>query len=307
MPDSLTRIVFVLIPQLELLDIAGPAQVFETAARESGCDWRLFYFGEQDKISTSQGITLAADTQWPQLTKNDIIVIPGWRMRANTVTSGLTKTTLDRIAEHTHNGGTVMSVCSGAFALAQAGLLKGRKATTHHRLQKLLGHRFPQVKVVRDVLFVTDGTVHTSAGIASGIDLALHLVACRLGSKIAADVARRMVVYVRRNGDDLQESVLLRHRNHVDELVHNVQDTIEQQFDQPLPLSVLAQRHNVSKRTLTRAFQRTLGLTPLQYQQQLRLEYAEQLIAAGSTIEAAALRVGFNDARMLRTLRLRNR
>jgi transcriptional regulator GlxA family with amidase domain len=114
-----------------------------------------------------------------------------------------------------------------------------------------------------------------------------------------------MVVYARRNGDDHQASALLRHRSHVDETVHEVQDLIDTRFTTRLPLAELAVAAGCSQRTMTRQFTRATGLTPLRYQQLLRLERAEHLISRGATVESAARTVGFENARMLRRLRAR--
>lgn len=155
------------------------------------------------------------------------------------------------------------------------------------------------------MLYVVDGRVATSAGIASGIDLALHLIAVRDGPAMAARVAREMVVYARRNGDERQASAMLRHRNHLGDTAHRAQDYIEARFAGSLPLEEIASACGVSERTLTRRFTEATGLTPLRYQQLLRLERAERLIGHGATVEAAARTVGFEDARMLRRLRAR--
>jgi transcriptional regulator GlxA family with amidase domain len=112
-----------------------------------------------------------------------------------------------------------------------------------------------------------------------------------------------MVVYARRNGREPQESVMLRHRDHLDDLVHRVQDLIDTRFRETLPLEVLARSVDVSERTLTRAFTRAVGTTPLRYQQQVRVERALLLIGSGETVEGAAREVGFEDSRMLRRLR----
>jgi transcriptional regulator GlxA family with amidase domain len=114
-----------------------------------------------------------------------------------------------------------------------------------------------------------------------------------------------MVVYARRNGHEPQSSAMLRHRSHLDDTVHRAQDLIDARFDEPLPLATLAAAVGVSERTLTRLFTRASGLTPLRYQQTLRLERAQHLISHGSTIDAAARSVGFEDPRMLRRLRAR--
>lgn len=197
------------------------------------------------------------------------------------------------------------SVCAGADALGRAGLLDGRRCTTHHDFQDELARRYPRASVVRDVLYVVDDRVVTSAGIASGIDLALHIIATRHGAAAAARIARAMVVFCRRNGNDQQASAMLRHRDHLSDVVHRAQDLIDANFTDRLPLAKVAAECGVSERTLTRLFVRATGLTPLRYQQALRLERAEHLIGQGATVEAAARAAGFADARMLRRLRSR--
>ncbi|MEU4557096.1 DJ-1/PfpI family protein [Actinoplanes sp. NPDC023936] len=292
----MSRVVFVLTPQVHLLDLAGPAQVFSTAP-----GYELSYVAEQPSVPTWQGVALQASLEWPELDIADLVVVPGWRDGYGWFGAE----TLDRIAAHHAAGGTVASVCAGADALGRAGLLAGRRCTTHHDLQERLARVYPAATVLRDVLYVADDRVVTSAGIASGIDLALHLVALRHGPAVAAQVAREMVVYARRNGDDQQESAMLRHRSHLSDVVHRVQDRIDAGFTEPLRLTELAAAAGVSERTLTRLFTTATGQTPLRYQQQLRLERAEHLIGHGSTVEAAARAVGFGDARMLRRLRAR--
>jgi transcriptional regulator GlxA family with amidase domain len=249
---------------------------------------------------------VTAETAWPELSAQDLVVVPGWRALTLRGGPGLSQELADRLRAHHAAGGTVASVCAGAEALGAAGLLDGRRCTTHHDLQEELALRHPRAVVVRDVLWTTDNRVVTSAGIASGIDLALHLLAVRHGPALAAQVARQMVVYARRNGDEPQASAMLRYRSHLDDTVHRAQDLIDSRFAEALPLSRLAAAVGVSERTLTRLFARaTGGLTPLRYQQTLRLEHAEHLIAHGATVESAARDVGFEDARMLRRLRAR--
>jgi transcriptional regulator GlxA family with amidase domain len=300
----MTSIVFLLVPRLHLLDLAGPAQVFSTA-KDFGYSYTLHYVAEQETIPTWQGVTLTAAVDWPRLGVDDLIVVPGWKAARLDRSARFAPATLRRLTEHHDAGGTVASVCAGADALGRAGLLDGRRCTTHHDVQDQLARRYPQATVVRDVLYVTDGRVVTSAGIASGIDLALHLVAVRHGPAAAAQVARQMVIFARRNGDEPQQSAMLRHRAHLSEVVHRVQDHIDTRFADRLPLTELADAGGVSTRTLTRMFGDATGLSPLRYQQTLRLERAEHLIGHGATVESAARAVGFEDARMLRRLRSR--
>ncbi|MEU1299888.1 GlxA family transcriptional regulator [Streptomyces shenzhenensis] len=300
----MTHVVFFLVPGVHVLDLAGPAQVFSTAA-EFGHPYTLAYVAEQPQIPTAQGVPLVAALDWPELGPDDLIVVPGWRARTLADSPAVADASLRVLRDHHAGGGTVASVCAGAEALGRAGLLDGRRCTTHHDVQDELALRHPRATVVRDVLFTADDRVITSAGIASGIDLALHLVATRHGPAAAARVARDMVVYARRNGHAQQSSAMFRHRSHLDDTVHRAQDIIDAGFDRPLPLSALASAVGVSERTLTRLFGRATGLTPLRYQQTLRLERAQHLISQGTTVEAAARSVGFQDARMLRRLRTR--
>ncbi len=269
-------------------------------AAEFGHDYALSYVADREDVPTAQGITVRAATEWPALRAEDIVIVPGWKGRGS-----FEPASLARLAEHHAAGGTVASVCSGADALGRAGLLAGRRCTTHHQLQDELARRYPDARVVRDVLYTVDDRLVTSAGIASGIDLALHLVAAEHGPAAAARVARAMVVYARRNGDEPQASVMLRHRSHLSDAVHRVQDLIDSRFTDRLPLADLAAASQISERTLTRLFTTSTGVTPLRYQQLLRVERAEHLIGHGSTVEAAARAVGFEDARMLRRLRSR--
>lgn len=311
----MTAVVFVLLPGVHLLDLAGPAQAFYTAG-DFGHRYDLRYVSgappsgssgaDAGVVTSAQGLPLAAETEWPALAADDLVVIPGWRVDDDPAAwPRLGEPLRERLREHHAAGGTVASVCAGADALGQVGLLDGRRCTTHHAVQDALAARHPRAHVVRDVLFTTDDGVVTSAGIASGIDLSLHLLAMRHGPALAARVAREMVVYARRNGTEPQASAMLRRRSHVDDTVHRVQDRIDEQFARTLPLADLAAQAGVADRTLTRLFTRATGVTPLRYQQQLRLERAEHLIGHGATVESAAHTVGFQDPRMLRRLRSR--
>lgn len=301
----MTRVVFLLVPGVHILDLAGPAQVFSTAA-SLGLDYELSFVGEQEDVLSAQGLPLRAGTSWPALKPSDLILVPGWRAPTLAQTAKLSPASVQRLSDHHRAGGTVASVCSGADSLGLAGLLDGRRCTTHHELQDELAQRYPKATVIRDVLYVVDDRVITSAGIASGIDLTLHLVATAHGPSVAARIARSMVVYTRRNGDEHQDSAMLRFRSHLSDAVHRAQDLIDARFAEPMPLPELAKRCQVSERTLTRLFSETTGLTPLRYQQLLRVERAQHLIGHGATVEAAARAVGFTDARMLRRLRSRS-
>ena len=239
------KVVFLLIPRLHLLDLSGPAQVFSTAD-DHGYPYELRYVAEQEDITTAQGVRLRAETDWPGAGPEDLVLVPGWRSPMLKGSPRPGRQLLARLVAHHAAGGTVASVCSGADVLGQAGLLDGRRCTTHHDLQDELAERYPRARVERDVVYVADGRVVTSAGIASGIDLALHLIAVRHGPGAAARVARAMVVYARRNGDEQQTSAMLRHRGHLSDAVHRVQDLIDARFADRLSLAGLAAASGVS-------------------------------------------------------------
>ncbi|TDB82321.1 GlxA family transcriptional regulator [Micromonospora sp. KC721] len=294
------KVVFLLVPDVHLLEIAAPAQVFSVAA-DIGLAYTLSYVSEQPTVATVQGVALTADTQWPDLDREDLLIVPGWRGPTRMIDTATT----ERLRAHHAAGGTVASVCAGADTLGRAGLLDGRRCTTHHTIQEELARRYPAATVVRDVLYVSDDRVVTCAGAASATDLALHLLSTRHGPSAASTVARTLVAHSWRDGTDDQESPVLRYRSHLDEAVHRVQNLIDSRFAERLPLRVLAAEAGCSPRTVTRQFQQATGITPLAYQQSLRVQRAEHLMQRGATAEAAARHVGFVDGRMLRRLRSR--
>jgi transcriptional regulator GlxA family with amidase domain len=163
----MSRILFLLVPGVHLLDLAGPAQVFSTAA-DFGHDYTLSYVSAQPLVPSAQGVTLGAQTVWPELDPEDLVLVPGWRCPTLAVAPDLGPGVGQRLRDHHARGGTVASVCAGAEALGRAGLLDGRRCTTHHDVQDELAARYPRATVVRDVLFTVDDRVVTSAGIASG-------------------------------------------------------------------------------------------------------------------------------------------
>ncbi|GAA3432974.1 GlxA family transcriptional regulator [Kutzneria kofuensis] len=295
------RVVFLVQPQVYLLDLAGPAEVFHTA-RDYGLPYELSYVADEPEIVTAELLPVRTSTTWPTLSPNDIVIVPG-RQCATLEDISPSERALAMLRSHHRQGGMVVSVCAATEALGRAGLLDGRRCATHHQLQDELAARYPAAEVVRDVLYTVDGNLATSAGIASGIDLCLHLIATWHGPTMAGRIARALVVYARRNGTDEQVSALLRHRSHLSDLVHRLQDVIDERYTEPLRLAELSRKFGCSERTITRRFRDATGLTPLRYQQALRLERAEHLIASGTTVEGAARAVGFSDSRTLRALR----
>lgn len=193
------------------------------------------------------------------------------------------------------------TVCSGAMLAAEAGLLDGKKCTTHHALTSALQAAHPLALVLENRIFVMDGNVATSAGITAGCDLALAAISQRCGAHIAAQVARDMVLYWRRAGADAQLSALVSHRNHLHPLVHRAQDAVLAEPAANWDIDTLAQLVHVSARHLRRLFVEHAGCAPLAYVNGVRVALARQLLQSLSiSVEQAATRVGFSSASQLR-------
>lgn len=281
---------------VQLMDVAGPAQVF-THAAEAGASYEVSFYSESAQITSHQGLHLASSNNIPELTPQDLLIIPGWKIQKTM--SPLGSTAEQIIREHAQQKGHIMSVCAGSLILGRLGLLAGKKATTHHDLVGEL-ERFAGVEVVRDVLYTCDDPIHTSAGISSGIDLALHLVALDTGPALAAQVARMMVVPAWRPGGVSQVSVMLKHRGHMDDVVHRAQDILDDPSNGLISLSNLAARLGVSERTLSRHFVAAIGMTPYAYGAAVRAERVQLLRSQGVSVEESARLVGFADGRSLR-------
>lgn len=292
------HVLMVLPERVHLMDVAGPVQVF-MAANDFGTDYTVGYVADVGTVTSFQGLPLRAETSWPELRDKDLVIVPGWRATHPCRTVPISEPLLGHVRSHAEHGGAVASVCAGALALARIGMLDGHAATTHHELIGSL-RQWPRIRVLDDVLFTCEPRLHTSAGIASGIDLALHLVAHDHGAAISARVARSLVVPAWRPGSASQQSIFLTHRDHMDDVVHRAQDYLDDPTNPALRLDALGTRLGVSGRTLARHFVAATGMTPQAYASAVRQERAEELMARGWTREAAARAVGYEDARSLR-------
>jgi transcriptional regulator GlxA family with amidase domain len=299
------RVIFVLAPGVHLLDLAGPAQTFDSA-NGSGCDYRLHFIGASPQVPSALGLALTGlGPLIPahELERNDLVIVPGVRWKGRTRSDVLAGPQREYLRVAHESGVNVSSVCSGAFGLGEAGLLDGRRCTTHWSCVKELQRRYPKAEVLENVLFIHDRGVTTSAGIASGIDLALSFVEQDHGPQMTARVARDLVVYFRRSGAHHQLNVFLDYRAHLHPGVHRVQDWLNEHPGETAPLAKLASLAVMSESTLTRAFRASTGLTPLQYQQKVRLEMAATLMRDHRlTLEVIAERCGFADVRHFRRL-----
>lgn len=278
-------------------EFAIPCEVFgidRSAAGLPGLEFRVCS-PQPGPVRSGLGFDLVAPHRLDALDDVDLIVVPAiptaYRPGPDLV-AGL-RGAVDR-------GARVVSLCSGAFVLARAGLLAGRRATTHWNHAEEFRACFPQIELVPDVLFVEDGPVATSAGTAAGIDLCLHLVRQSLGPAMATGIARRMVVPPQRDGGQAQfiESPV---RDVGARSLAPLLDWAQARLDQDLSVAVLAAQVAMSERTFARRFREETGTTPHQWVLGRRVALAEHLLETGDlSVEEVARRCGFGSATMLR-------
>lgn len=303
MNSNSTRVLFLILPEVNLLDLAGPVQVFHTAS-QLGASYTLEYCASQTTVTSSQGLALANLKPFPSVQQGDLVIVPGLSLNGRTLDDAGLEAELRRWLQDAYRAGArIASICSGAFALGDAGLLDQRRCTTHWAAVPYLKTRYPRAQVLDMVLYVHDGPISTSAGIASGIDMALSLVEQQHGALLTSQVARYMVIYLRRNGAHSQISVYLQYRTHLHPHIHQVQDFLIDHATEPITLEQVADIAQMSVRSLTRAFKQSTGITITEYKQQLRLEIASHLLQLSDlTIEQVAAKCGFEDVRHFRRL-----
>lgn len=299
------KIAFIIPPTVELLDLAGPVQVF-TEAKFYGFDIDIeFYVYRQKPVSTA-GIAFGELSSYKkaQLKEGDILFIPG--MDCEYVRSEGFKhehAYFEWLKDCAERKIIVCSVCNGAFALGEAGLLNNIQCTTHWRRVEELQTRFPAAKVIADALFVKHEHVCTSAGISAGIDLALSLLEDLKGPIFAHKVARGLVVFHRQNNNYKKESIYIDYRNHINPLVHKVQDYLIDNIDGENKIETLAELVAMSSRNLSRVFKEKAGITILEYLTQLRIENARTLLSnTDYTLGQIAAKCGFKTARQLQRI-----
>jgi transcriptional regulator, AraC family with amidase-like domain len=301
-----TDVWFVMLPGVLSLDMTGPAETFVLA----GDVFRLHYIGPDAEVPTSIGVTLGGIQPLPDtLPAGSLLVLPGVcdsNRYFSTPQAEAVRRWLTRQQPQLHARDiTLMCVCSGSLLAARAGLLHGVQCTTHHDVISRLRAAAPGAVVKENRIFIEDKNIWTSAGITSGIDLALHLINRLYGPERAMAVAREMVVWFRRSGDDPQLSPWLRYRNHLHPAIHRAQDALTAAPQQLWSLAEIARMAHVTPRHLTRLFKQHLGISVRDYLEQLRLALAEQRLLQGSGMEQAALAAGFSSARQLHRARSR--
>jgi len=296
------RLGLLIFPDFQLLDAAGPIAAFEIAGRHGEGDYALDVLAlTPGQVRSSSGVAFTARAANPA-TAYDTLMISGGD---GTRTAFADAPTLAFVRAAAAKAGRVTSVCSGAFLLAAAGLLDGRRATTHWSRTDDFARRFPRVRREPDRIFVRDGPVWTSAGITAGIDLALALIAADLGEAIARKTAQQLVVYRRRPGGQSQFSALLE-LERPDARFGALLAWARERLAEPLGVERLADRAAMSPRHFTRAFAAETGVTPAKAIERLRVEAARDRIEGGTEpIDRVAEGVGFGDAERMRRAFLR--
>lgn len=287
---------------MELLDISGPVGVFATASALPGATAGAYEVEvaalRQGPVVTSSGLSLVATRTVAALGAGiDTLLVPG-------TARGVPGPALDAIVralrQRAGHARRIASVCTGAFVLARAGLLTGRRATTHWAARDALAARHPDVAVEADAIFVRDGRVWTSAGVTSGIDLALALVEEDFGSDAALTVARWLVVYLKRPGGQAQFSAPLAAQAATHEPLREILDWAREHPGDDLSVHALAGRAGMSVRHFARVFAREVGGTPAVHIEELRVEAARRLLeTTDAPVKAIARDSGFGTAETL--------
>jgi AraC family transcriptional activator FtrA len=265
-----------------------------------GTDWYRFAVAgvERGPLRAAGGIRVAVDGGLGLLRTADIIVVPGWRGISEPVPEALVRALRSAHAR----GARVMSLCSGVAALAAAGLLDGRTATTHWRYVETIRALYPAIRINPDVLYVDEGDVLTAAGSAAGIDLCLHVIRQQYGSAAANSVARRLVVPPHRDGGQAQFIVAPVPQQRESDRLSPLFDWARANIGADLSIGALARRARMSTRTLQRRFEATTGMGPGAWVLRERLRAAQGMLEArkGSTLEDIASACGFGTLAALR-------
>ena len=294
------RIVVVAHPDVQVLDVVGPMEVFAMANRFDEADAYgvelVTPSGAPVPSSCGLDLTPHASIDATRGAIDTMVVAGGPGTEAAVADDDLIRW----IRAAAPRCRRVASVCSGAFLLAQAGLLDGRRATTHWGACDRLARAFPEVSVEPDPIFVRDGDVWTSAGVTAGMDLALALVEDDLGADLAREVARWLVLFVQRPGGQAQFSAQLAAQQPELRPLRDLQAWIADHLDEDLSVAALAERAGMSTRNFARAFARDVGVTPAAYVERTRVEAARRLLeSTDQPVAGIARRCGFGTVETL--------
>jgi transcriptional regulator GlxA family with amidase domain len=286
-----------IFPDFQLLDAAGPISAFEIASRYTGNAPAIRVLAmKPGPVRSSSGVEMMARGFRPSAAITTLIVAGGEGVRE----AATCPKTLAFVRGIAKRGVRVASVCSGAYVLAEAGLLDGRRATTHWQRTGHFVRAYPKVKLEADQIYVRDGNIWTSAGISAGIDLALAMIAEDHGEEVAQNTARQLVLYHRRSGGQSQFSSLLELKASNGRF-GPLLAWAREHLDAPLTVEDLAEQAGMSSRHFTRAFIAETGTTPSKAVERLRIEVARQRVQSSSeAIERVAETTGFRDPERMR-------
>ncbi|ARS35153.1 GlxA family transcriptional regulator [Pontibacter actiniarum] len=299
------KVIFVVPPQVQLLDITGPAHIFyEAKVLRPEIDLCFASIDDTAEIESAAGLFLSKLTPFKSisLSKEDYIFIPGIDsfLFSDAAFLESSQEFFQWLRVQFAAGANICSVCTGAFLLAEAGLLNNKSCTTHWNYFSRFATKFPEAELKRNRLFVEDSGIFTSAGVSSGIDLSLFILERLYGERFAFELARITVVYLRRGSDDPQLSVFLQYRNHLEDRIYTAQQYIFEHASQKLPVETVAAHVHMSPRNLTRLFKKTTGVTIGAYLNKIRIEKAEHLLSAGHKLDYVAAQCGFSSESQLR-------
>lgn len=290
-------VVMIVFEGVTLLDAAGPAEVFVMANR-FGANYRLKVASLDGRdVTTSIGTKFGVTDSISAVDSADTVIVAGGD---KLVGQQLDPALLEALGSLSARSRRLASVCTGSFILAQAGLLSGRRATTHWRHARLLAREFPNTRVEPDAIFVRDGEIFTSAGVSAAIDLALALVELDYGAELVREVARALVVYLKRAGGQSQFSAVVEVEPPAQSMLRGVTASIVADPGADHRVKSLAARASLSTRQLTRVFQSELATTPARYVEMVRLDVAKAELEAGRTVAHAARLAGFGSPETLR-------
>ncbi|MEU4400713.1 GlxA family transcriptional regulator [Micromonospora orduensis] len=284
---------------MKMLDLAGPFEVFAEAAR-FGARYELEVLSTDGApVRSSTGLRVPVDGTVESATDvGTALVVGGDALPTSPISSDLT----DAAVSLSRRACRTASVCTGAFLLAEAGLLNGRRATTHWRHARLLAAAFPRVRVEPDAIFVEDGTIITSAGVSAGIDLALALVERDHGEEVARSVAQSLVVFLQRPGGQSQFSPSMTLPRPSSPVLRQVTDAVAADPAADHSVPALAARAHVSPRHLSRMFRQETRSSPARYVEGVRVDAAIRLLHAGHSVTACAQQVGVGSPETLRRM-----
>lgn len=291
------RIGVLVFDHVKTLDFVGPAEVFLEANQRIDSYEIVLISPDGGDIVTSLGMRVGVACSAADAGELDTLIVPGSEVAPELFSD---PELLDAVALLASRSRRVASICSGAFALAALGMLDGRRAVTHWKFTALLAARYPAVDVEADSIFVKDGPVSTSAGVAAGIDLALALVEDDLGPDDARAVAQLLLVYLRRSGGQSQFSVSLRGSATRTPVAQSIAEYVEADPTRPCTISDLAAHANVSPRHVTRVMREEFGTTPIAFVNSLRLDLATRSLESGASVGRAADDAGYRSVEALR-------